>query len=69
MTELQQKETLSTRMLASVERIGNKLPDPAVLFIGLLFFVWVLSWMLSYITFDLIDPRTGEAVEIGRAHV
>jgi len=65
MTELiQQKEKLSTRMLASVERIGNKLPDPAVLFIGLLFIVWVLSWMLSYVTFDLIDPRTGEAVVI-----
>jgi len=59
-----QKEKLSTRMLASVERIGNKLPDPAVLFIGLLFIVWVLSWALSYVTFDLIDPRTGDAVVI-----
>ena len=27
--------------LATVERIGNKLPDPAVLFIALLFIVWV----------------------------
>jgi len=51
-------------VLAAVERIGNKLPDPAVLFIALLFIVWVLSWMLSYVTFDVIDPRTDEALAI-----
>jgi aminobenzoyl-glutamate transport protein len=48
------------RALAAVERIGNKLPDPAVLFIALLFIVWLLSWALSGISFDLIDPRNGE---------
>jgi len=58
------KENLTTRMLASVERIGNKLPDPAVLFIVLLFAVWVLSWLLSYVTFSLVDPRTQEALVI-----
>jgi len=52
------------RSLAAVERIGNKLPDPAVLFIALLFVVWVLSWLLSYISYDLIDPRTGETLVI-----
>ena len=50
--------------LGTVERVGNKLPDPAVLFIALLFIVWVLSWMLSYVTFDVIDPRSGEALAI-----
>ncbi|MFT7219792.1 MAG: aminobenzoyl-glutamate transport protein [Candidatus Azotimanducaceae bacterium] len=44
--------------LATVERIGNKLPDPAVLFIALLFIVWVLSWALSYFPFSVVDPRT-----------
>ncbi len=44
--------------LGTVERVGNKLPDPAVLFIALLFIVWVLSWLLSYVTFGYIDPRT-----------
>ncbi len=51
-------------MLAAVERVGNALPDPAVLFIVLLFAVWVLSWLLSYISFSAIDPRTGEALVI-----
>jgi aminobenzoyl-glutamate transport protein len=50
--------------LGTVERVGNKLPDPAVLFIALLFIVWVLSWMLSYVTFDVVDPRSGEALVI-----
>jgi aminobenzoyl-glutamate transport protein len=58
------KASLSTRILASVERIGNKLPDPAVLFIVLLLVVWILSWLLSYITFNVVDPRTGEPLVI-----
>ncbi len=58
------KVSLSTRMLASVERVGNKLPDPAVLFIVLLFAVWVLSWLFSYVTFSVVDPRTSEPLVI-----
>ncbi len=50
--------------LGTVERVGNKLPDPAMLFVGLLFIVWVLSWLLSYVTFDVVDPRTSEALVI-----
>ena len=50
--------------LGTVERVGNKLPDPAVLFIALLFIVWVLSWLLSYVSFDVIDPRSGEGLVI-----
>jgi len=48
------------RLLAAVERIGNRLPDPAVLFIALLFIVWVVSWALSYVDFNVVDPRNGE---------
>ncbi len=64
MSDLSSADSLAGRMLASVERIGNKLPDPAMLFVGLLVVVWVLSWLLSYVSFDLIDPRTGEALVI-----
>lgn len=52
------------RALAAVERVGNRLPDPAVLFIALLFIVWILSWMLSALSFDVIDPRNGQALVI-----
>jgi aminobenzoyl-glutamate transport protein len=50
--------------LGTVERVGNKLPDPAVLFIALLFIVWVLSFLLSFVTFGVIDPRTSEPLVV-----
>ncbi len=50
--------------LGTVERVGNKLPDPAVLFIALLFIVWILSWLLSYVQFDIFHPATGERIQI-----
>lgn len=52
------------RALETVERVGNKLPDPAVLFIALLFIVWALSALLSGIDFGVTDPRSGEALVI-----
>ena len=63
-TQSPANESPKTGILATVERIGNKLPDPAVLFIALLFIVWVLSWLLSYIEFTTIDPRSGEVLVI-----
>ncbi len=35
------------RALGWVERIGNKLPDPAMLFVIALFIVWGVSWLLA----------------------
>ena len=58
------RESLGNRMLSVVERVGNKLPDPTMLFIGLLGVVWILSWLLSYITYDVIDPRSGEPIVV-----
>lgn len=58
------KRTLVTRMLDAVERVGNKLPDPAVLFLVLMLLVWAVSWWFSTMTFSEIDPRTGEAIQI-----
>lgn len=56
--------TRGQRLLALIERSGNALPDPAMLFVGLLGIVWLLSALVSLFTFDLIDPRTGAAVVI-----
>ena len=58
------KTDLTTRILGSVERVGNALPDPAVLFIALLFVVWIMSWLLSYVTFDVFHPATNERITI-----
>ena len=41
------------RMLASVESVGNRLPDPAMLFLGALVIVWLISWLLAGHTFSV----------------
>lgn len=53
-----------TRALDAVERIGNRLPDPAVLFAVLLVLVLGVSAWLSGVSFDQVDPRSGEPVVI-----
>ncbi|MEM6454482.1 MAG: AbgT family transporter [Acidobacteriota bacterium] len=52
------------RMLNAIERLGNRLPDPAVLFLLLMIITWVLSALLAPLTFSEIDPRTGEAIQV-----
>ncbi len=64
MSDQAQPATTNGGFLGTVERVGNKLPDPAVLFIALLFIVWILSWLLSYIEFDVFHPATGERIII-----
>ncbi len=51
-------------MLGGIETIGNKLPDPAMLFLISLFIVWILSALLSGVAFTDIDPRTGEPIQV-----
>jgi len=47
------------RCLRGIEVVGNKLPDPSMLFFLLMIVVWVLSAFLSGLTFSsVIDPRT-----------
>ncbi len=46
------------RFLNTIERVGNKLPDPAMIFLFAMLLIWVLSWAFSGVTFDVIDPRT-----------
>ncbi|MDE1241499.1 AbgT family transporter [Vibrio aestuarianus] len=52
------------RFLNFIERAGNKIPDPALLFFWGLILVWVLSAVFSRFTFDLIHPVTGEAIVV-----
>ncbi|MCY7312560.1 MAG: AbgT family transporter [Pseudoxanthomonas sp.] len=53
-----------TRFLDLVERLGNKLPDPAVLFLLLMLAVWLVSALLSSVVFTEIDPRSGDPIQI-----
>lgn len=52
------------RALSGLERVGNKLPDPAMLFLLSMFIVWILSWLLADVRFTSIDPRTQKPMVI-----
>ena len=55
---------LVDRLLGGIERMGNKLPDPAMLFLISLFVVWGLSALLAPVQFTDLDPRTGEPIRL-----
>ncbi|MEE2000382.1 AbgT family transporter [Alkalimonas sp. MEB108] len=59
-----EKQSMLNRALNAIEVVGNKLPDPAILFALLMVFVWVASWLLSGVSFNEVDPRTGESIQI-----
>ncbi len=61
-----QTEPLNPRKdwLQKIEYIGNKLPDITMLFIYALIICWLLSWGLSYFSFDYIHPISKEKIAV-----
>ena len=57
-------DTFITRTLDKIERVGNKLPDPAIIFLISMIIVWVMSALLADINFSTIDPRTDAPVVV-----
>ena len=52
------------RALDAVERVGNRLPDPALLFVWLLLGVWLCSAFAAQFSYSLVDPRTSAPIEV-----
>jgi aminobenzoyl-glutamate transport protein len=52
------------RTLDWIERAGNKLPDPAILFFIFLLLTWGFSAMLAGVEFSAVDPRSGEPIVV-----
>ncbi|MFO7762328.1 MAG: AbgT family transporter [Wenzhouxiangellaceae bacterium] len=52
------------RTLDVIEQVGNRLPDPAVLFFLLMLVVWALSALLAPIEFSALHPQTGEPIQV-----
>jgi len=50
--------------LAAVERIGNKMPHPIALFLGIIVIVLVLSLLLSLLGVSAIHPQTQEVLYV-----
>ena len=56
------RRTLASRWLDTVERLGNRCPDPILLFVGAMGATWLLSHLLVGVDFGLIDPRTDQRI-------
>ncbi len=55
---------LINRILGVIEYAGNKLPDPAMLFLILLLLTWVVSYFLAPVQFTEVKPRTEEPIRV-----
>ncbi len=58
------KKGFIAKALDFIERKGNKLPDPAILFFVLMLLIWVLSAVFSTVSFAEIDPRSQAPITI-----
>ncbi len=59
-----ERASILDRCLGSIETVGNRLPDPAILFLLLLFLTWIASALLAPIEFTETHPQTGDPVRI-----
>jgi aminobenzoyl-glutamate transport protein len=62
--QLEAPSGLTQRFLNIVEWAGNKLPDPAFLFVLALLVTWAASTFLAPLAFSEIDPRTSEPIRV-----
>jgi aminobenzoyl-glutamate transport protein len=58
------QKSFVNKALDFIEKKGNKLPDPAVLFFSLMILIWVLSAIFSNFTFSEINPTSGKEIEV-----
>lgn len=63
-TKKNEKLSLFDRFLNAIERAGNKLPEPTILFILLTVIVVVISGILNWLHVTAVHPGTGETIEI-----
>ncbi|WP_226571955.1 AbgT family transporter [Mangrovibacter yixingensis] len=55
---------LLSGFLNAVEKAGNRLPEPALIFFYMLLGVMGLSLILSWVDFGIVNPVTSEAVQV-----
>ncbi|MBM7585746.1 aminobenzoyl-glutamate transport protein [Bacillus pakistanensis] len=52
------------RFLGGIEKVGNKLPDPFMLFVYLSLFIVLFSWFIASLDVTVEHPKTGEVLAI-----
>ncbi|MFD2210794.1 AbgT family transporter [Virgibacillus halophilus] len=61
---MEEKKSFFQRFLDIVEKVGNKLPDPFMLFICLAVLMMIVSWIFSLFGASVVHPGTGDTVPI-----
>lgn len=61
---MKNKKGIFQKFLDIVERVGNKLPDPFVLFVGLAVLMIIVSSIFSLFSASVVHPGTGEELPI-----
>ncbi|MDU4450846.1 MAG: AbgT family transporter, partial [Staphylococcus lugdunensis] len=59
-----EKASFITRFLNGVEWVGNKLPDPAVLFFMMCVLLAVMTWVISWFNVSVKHPGNGHTIHI-----
>ncbi|MCG3088102.1 AbgT family transporter [Sporosarcina cyprini] len=62
--ETTKKQGFFSKILNGIEKVGNKLPDPFILFSILAVSVIIASWIFSLFNASVIHPGTGETLAI-----
>jgi aminobenzoyl-glutamate transport protein len=57
-------KNLIERGLSLIERSGNKMPDPVIVFIILIVVIILASWLFSMIGTEVVHPGTGDVVQV-----
>lgn len=52
------------RLLAGVERVGNKLPHPFILFVYIALTIALISWVVSWFGVRVAAPESGHQVAV-----
>ncbi len=58
-----QNSSLTDKILNSIEKVGNKLPQPIILFFILAGLVLLISWFISLFNVAVQHPGTGETIK------
>lgn len=59
-----EKPTLINRFLNIVEKVGNRLPDPSILFFLMCLGLAILTWIISFFSITVKHPGSGDTIAI-----